>query len=249
LKKNRLYGYLYRVRVLCVADHIDPLVYSPGIKERFKDVSLVISCGDLPFTYYDYILSNLNKPLLFVFGNHNLRRLSDYDYRHQPEPEERSAAYTPKAPGGGYYISGRVARVQGVIFAGLGGSMNYNRGLNQFTERRMFFYMLRLIPFLLWNRLVYGRFLDVLITHAPPEGIHDCRDRCHRGFRSFLWFMKTFKPQYLVHGHIHLYGNNEQRRTEYRDTMVVNAFDHYVIDVEEMNGKVHRKTAPQPGRA
>jgi hypothetical protein len=210
-------------------------------------VSLVISCGDLPFNYYDFILSNLNKPLLFVFGNHNLRRLPDYDRRHRPGPEEQSALYKPKPPGGGFYISGRVMRVNGIIFAGLGGSMRYNGGLNQFSNARMFLYMLKLIPVMLWHRLVHGRFLDVLVTHAPPEGIHDCQDRCHRGFRPFLWFMKTFKPQFLVHGHIHLYGSNEKRRTEYLDTVVVNAFDHYVIEVEEFNGKTNRKTAPQPG--
>jgi hypothetical protein len=249
LKKPAFYGYLYGVRVLCVSDHVDPLVYSPAIKERFKDVSLVISCGDLPFNYYDYILSNLNKPLLFVFGNHNLRRLSDYDCRHRPEPEAEPTGYRPKPPGGGMYISGRVRRIHGVIFAGLGGSMKYNNGLNQFSNRGMYLYLLRLLPGLLWNRLAHGRFLDVLITHAPPEGIHDCRDRCHRGFRAFIWFMRTFKPAYLIHGHVHLYGANELRRTEYQDTVVVNAFDHCVIDVEEWNGKVHRKTAPQPGRA
>ncbi len=237
------------MRVLCIADHIDPLVYSPGIKDRFKDVSLVISCGDLPFEYYDYILSNLNKPLLFVFGNHNLKRLPDYDYRHKPEPEAQSATYKPKPPGGGYYVSGRVVLMNGIIFAGLGGSMSYNRGLNQFSNRGMFLYMLRLIPSLLWHRLIHGRFLDVLITHAPPEGIHDCQDRCHRGFRAFIWFMKAFKPRFLIHGHVHLYGNNGERRAEYRDTVVINAFDHYVIDVEEWNGKTDRKTAPQPGRA
>jgi uncharacterized protein len=237
------------VRVLCVADHVDPLVYSPGIKERFKDVGLVISCGDLPFEYYDYIQSNLNKPLLFVFGNHNLTRLPEYDHRHKPEPEGQKCEYESTAHGGGHYVSGRVVRVNGIIFAGLGGSMRYNRGLNQFSNRGMYRYLLRLIPALLWNRIVHGRYLDVLITHAPPAGIHDCQDVCHRGFRAFLWFMKIFKPRYLVHGHVHLYGNNETRSTDYLDTVIVNAFDHFVIDIEERNGKTYRKTAPQPGRA
>jgi len=60
------------MKVLCVSDQIDPLVYSSNIKERYKDIDLVISAGDLPMEYLDFIVSSLNKPVLFVFGNHNL---------------------------------------------------------------------------------------------------------------------------------------------------------------------------------
>jgi len=60
------------ITVLCVADHIGPRVYSPGVKDRFQGVQLVISAGDLPLSYYDFLVSSLNKPLLFVFGNYNL---------------------------------------------------------------------------------------------------------------------------------------------------------------------------------
>ena len=60
------------MKILCVADHRSPLVYSTGIKERFKDVSFILGAGDLPMDYYGYIVSSLNKRLYFVFGNHNL---------------------------------------------------------------------------------------------------------------------------------------------------------------------------------
>jgi hypothetical protein len=237
------------MRVLCVADHIDPVVYSPLIKDRFKEVSLVVSCGDLPLDYYDYITSNLNKPLLFVFGNHNLNRIDEYDGRYRPGPEEQPARYEERRTVGGQYVGGRVVTVKGLIIAGLGGSMCYNKGQNQFSNSGMFMYMLRLIPSLLWHKIVHGRYLDVLVTHAPPAGIHDGRDLCHRGFKPFVWFMNAFQPKYLVHGHVHLYGNNEERRAEYRHTVVVNAFDHCVIDVEERHEQTHRKPAPAPQRA
>jgi Icc-related predicted phosphoesterase len=237
------------MRVLCVADHVDPVVYSPAIKDRFKDVSLVISCGDLPLDYYDYISSNLNKPLLFVFGNHNLNRIAEYEGRYRPGPEAPVVPFDERRNAGGQYIGGRVVMVKGLIFAGLGGSMCYNKGENQFSNTGMFLYMLRLIPALLWHKIVHGRFLDVLVTHAPPAGIHDARDLCHRGFKPFVWFMNAFRPKFLIHGHIHLYGNNEARRAEYRHTVVVNAFDHYVIDVEERNEQVDRKPVAAPGSA
>ena len=89
--------------------------------------------------------------------------------------------------------------------------MRYNQGDHQFTESEMFFRILRMVPHLCWNRIRYGRWLDILITHAPPRGIHDKEDTCHTGFKAFLWFMRCFKPAYLLHGHVHLIDMNEQR--------------------------------------
>jgi Icc-related predicted phosphoesterase len=80
---------------------------------------------------------------------------------------------------------------------------------------------------------LHKKYLDVLLTHAPPKGIHDKPDLCHSGFKSFLWFIKTFKPRYLVHGHIHLYDLADKRRTRFMDTDVINAYGHYVIDTAE----------------
>jgi len=39
--------------------------------DRFGDVELVLSCGDLPYYYLEYIVSMLNVPLLYVHGNHD----------------------------------------------------------------------------------------------------------------------------------------------------------------------------------
>jgi len=223
------------MKILCVSDYIDQLVYSANIKTRFKDVSLVISCGDLPLDYYDFIISSLNKPLLFVFGNHNLKRIAFYDHRYRMPLSSSAVAYDRYRPCGGQYISGKVVTEKGLLIAGLGGSMRYNNGMNQLSDRGMYFYLLKLIPALLWNKIMYGRFLDILVTHAPPYRIHDCEDICHRGFKAFLWFMKVFKPEYLIHGHIHLYDQNEERKTKYLNTTIVNAFKHYVIEAGESN--------------
>jgi hypothetical protein len=225
------------MKILCISDYIDPLVYSTNIKKRFKDVSLVLSCGDLPLDYYDFIISSLNKPLFFVFGNHNLRRLGNYDTRYRMYLPLRSPEHERYRPCGGRYISGRVRYIKGLIIAGLGGSMNYNNGFNQFSDRGMFFYMLRLLPSLLWHRLLHGRYIDILITHAPPRGIHDWDDRCHTGFKAYLWFMRRFKPKYLIHGHIHLYSQNAARKSRYMDTTVINAFKHYILQIEDNHGQ------------
>src|SRR5947207_13754792 len=59
------------VTILAVSDEVDPLVYSDHVRERFRHVDLVLSCGDLPYSYLDYIVSMLDVPLYGVRGNHD----------------------------------------------------------------------------------------------------------------------------------------------------------------------------------
>jgi len=221
------------VKILCISDQIDPLVYSPSIKERFSDIDMILCAGDLPLDYLDFIISSLNKPLFFVFGNHHTEDLRYFKISWNSQLIEDNREYFSC---GAIHAGSKVVMEDNFIVAGLGGSMRYNNGNNQFTEFQMFFEALKLVPGLLWNRLVRGRFLDVLLTHAPPKGIHDKNDKCHWGFKTFLWLMKTFKPKYLVHGHIHLYDLLAVRRTKWQNTTVINAYGHYVIDMGESNG-------------
>ena len=218
------------MKILCISDQIDPQVYSPSIRERFADVDLILSAGDLPLDYLDFIISNLNKPLYFVFGNHHIEELKHYKKLWDiPQLIHEEREYL----GCGAVHLGTKVKTEGkFILAGLGGSMRYNNGYNQFTDFEMFFEITKLIPSLLWNRLFHGRFLDILLTHAPPKGIHDKNDKCHWGFKTYLWFMRVFKPRYLVHGHIHLYDLCDIRCTKWEKTTIINAYSHYVINLE-----------------
>jgi len=216
------------LKILCISDQIDPQVYSPRIKERFSDVDFILSAGDLPLDYLDFIISCLNKPLFFVFGNHHTNELKHY----RKTDESTLLHYEREYLGcGAIHLGSKVKNEDNLIVAGLGGSMRYNNGVNQFTDFEMFLEILKIIPGLLWNRIAYGRYLDILLTHAPPRGIHDKEDKCHLGFKIYLWFMKVFKPKYLVHGHIHLYDLSEIRCTKWENTVVCNAFGHYVINL------------------
>ncbi len=218
------------MKILGVADHIDPIVYSGAIRERFGDVDLVIGAGDLPMDYLDFICTTLGKPLVFVFGNHNLTGFHDFN-RSAESYEKSSQTWTlGKLRGpGGLYIDRKVIRIKGLLIAGLGGSPWYNGGDNQFSERSMFLRAFGLIPRLLWNKLRHGRYLDVLVTHAAPFGVQDGTDRAHLGFRTFLWMMKKFKPRYLIHGHVHLWDRNQPRVSRFHETTVVNAYDHVIV--------------------
>ncbi len=217
------------MRVLCVSDQVDPLVYSPRLKERFGDVDLVLAAGDLPMEYLGFIASMLNKPLLYVEGNHDLGRLALGGGAQARFDDPRGYADSF----GSTDIGFRIAREEGLIILGLPGSMRYNGGPNQFSEAGMALRLLVLAPQLLWNRLVHGRACDIVLCHAPPRGVHDRDDPCHRGFRSFRWLIAAARPRWLIHGHVHLYDLADVRVSAVRDTTVVNAFGHWLLDTGE----------------
>ena len=224
------------MKILCVADHIDPLVYSASAKTRFADIDFVLSAGDLPMEYLGFISATLNKPILFVFGNHHLKHLSRFRrWGVHDDKDYYSLDHAPQLKNyfGSTYVGGRVLQQNGLMIAGLGGCRRYNRGENQFTEFQMFMQMVRLIPRLVVNRVFRGRALDILLSHASPLGVNDRPDPTHRGFKVFLWFLKRFKPTFQLHGHIHLYDINAQREVQYENTRVINVYDHYVLEIED----------------
>lgn len=228
-------GLRRTMKILCVADHVDPLVYSTQVKQRFADVDMVLSAGDLPLNYYDFIVSSLNKPLLFVFGNHNLRGMDRYQKSRDSfdDLKEPKSGLSYDAYVGARYVDRRVVREKGLLVGGLGGSLQYNSAENQFSDLAMYARAILMVPRLLFNRLVYGRYIDILLTHAPPLGVNDRPDRCHTGFKAFLWFLRVFRPRYLVHGHVHLYDTTERREQAYAGSRVVNAYDHCLIEIED----------------
>ena len=65
------------MKILCVADETDSLVYSPSSKRLFGDCDFVISAGDLPLRYYDFIMTIMGKQLYYVYGNHNLEQFKE----------------------------------------------------------------------------------------------------------------------------------------------------------------------------
>ncbi len=221
------------MKILCVADEKDPLVYSSQIKERFKDIDLVLGAGDLPLKYYGFIVSSLNKPLMYVFGNHHLQ---DFDAIHGKNTYPSLLDHHEQVNRfsyGSIHIGGRARKMQGILIAGLGGCKNYNKGKNQYSEFHMFMRIVKLMPHMFWNRIIHGRWIDILLTHAPPFELGDRPDPCHQGFKVFRLFIKWFKPKYLLHGHVHLWEINATREHHYHNTTILNVFNHLVLDIEE----------------
>jgi Icc-related predicted phosphoesterase len=74
--------------------------------------------------------------------------------------------------------------------------------------------------------------VDILLTHAPAQGLGDGQDMCHRGFQPFLGFMDKYHPRYMVHGHVHLnYGVDVPRIRQYGQTTVINAWERYILEI------------------
>jgi hypothetical protein len=210
------------MRVLAISDKVEPVLYSAAICRRDGEVDLVISCGDLPFYYIEYVVSMVNKPSYYVFGNHGR------------EVEYQGGDWRQKtAPLGAINLHGRTVQEGDLLMAGLEGSIRYNSAPRfQYTDREMMRRVMGMAPKLMRNRIRYGRYLDVLVAHSPPYGIHDEPDRAHTGFRSFLTFMRWYKPSYLLHGHVHLYRRNVQTRTMYDQTEVINVYPFQILDLE-----------------
>lgn len=198
-------------KILSLSDVELDLIYSPAICTRFKDIDLVLSCGDLPYYYLEYVISSLNRPFFFVRGNHS-------------QILEFSISKKKSAPEGGEDLHRKVCMSNGLILAGVEGSLRYREGPFQYSQAEMWWHVIRLIPAFLRNQAIHGRYLDIFVSHAPPWGIHDQPDLPHQGIKAFRWLLEVFRPAYHFHGHIHLYRQDAVRRTRYRDTTVVNSY-------------------------
>ena len=232
------------MKILCVSDYVDPLIYNQNVKAAFSDIDLILCAGDLPMDYVDFIVSVFNKPTYFVFGNHDLKeyhlyhRDSRMDTGHTKNYEQAINGHGATYLGFKCFVNENLlfedpqtGRKTPLLIAGCSGSNRYNNGLCQFTDGQMKFKLLKMVPKLIYNKLKYGRYLDIFMTHASPRHIHDHDDPCHIGFECYNWFLQRFKPTYMVHGHIHLYDLREERIGKYYDTTVVNAYAHYVIEL------------------
>ncbi len=128
-------------------------------------------------------------------------------------------------------MDGRIEDVAGLRVAGLGGSIRYREGPNQYTQKEMRGRARRLRRRAAARRLRRRRGVDVLLTHAPPLGVGDEEDPAHQGFEALLDLVERLSPKFLIHGHIHPYGEARPDR-QLGTTTVVNAVPFRLLEVE-----------------
>lgn len=186
---------------------------------------IVLSCGDLPFDYLEYLVSRVDVPLLYVPGNHDpgLRL---------PDTTWSPLQFDTPVPGpeGCENIDGRITEALGLRVAGLGGSLRYKSGPNQYSQAQMRWRALNLEIRVRLKRVRNRRKLDILVTHAPPFGFADAQDAAHVGFASFNRLIRSSQPLLAVHGHVHPYGRTQPERRS-GITRVINVVPSHLIEI------------------
>jgi uncharacterized protein len=107
----------------------------------------------------------------------------------------------------------------GLSFSGFGGSPRYSpHGGNEWTEEEAERMLAFLPP------------ADVLLAHAPPEGVNDePDDRVHRGSPALRAWVERNQPGWLLHGHT--LPNPARRVSELGPTRVVHVRGAVPIEI------------------
>lgn len=209
-----------KARILLLADEVDRAYYQFWKPERFQDIDLIISCGDLPARYLEFIATMFHGEVLYIPGNH------DQNYLHHP-------------PEGCINIDDRIYEWHGLRILGLGGSMRYKPGPFQYTQQEMDRRLSKLR-----YKLYFSSGIDILVTHAPAFEQHDGKDLCHIGFQAFNTIIERYHPSYFFHGHVHLSYGSYPRKYFIEETECINAFSSFVVEIplpEENHSKFPKR--------
>jgi len=206
------------VKILAVSDEVVERLYTLCASGHFREIDLILACGDLPYPYLENLLTFLNVPLFYVPGNHDPIYNSD-----------NTLAYAEGATN----IDLKVIRFKKFLIGGLGGSIQYRPdGTNQYSQTEAFLRAFRLLPRLVLNQINYGRRLDILITHSPPFGVHDEDTLAHQGLKAINWLLQIAQPRYHFHGHTHFQRRNLSPSETIHDlTKIMNVFPYKVVEV------------------
>ena len=198
------------MKILCIADEELTIFWDSYVPGRLKEYDLILSSGDLKAAYLSFIVTMARAPVMYVHGNHD-------------------TGYAVTEPEGCDSIDGQMVEYRGLRILGLGGCLWYRPGAPQYSEKEM----RKRIWKLRWQIAKSGG-VAISGTHAPPRGGGDGEDRAHQGFETFLELMDTYRPRYLLHGHVHLsYGRDRTREREYHDTKVINVCEKYGLEIPD----------------
>lgn len=210
------------MRVLAVSDEVADALHHPQVRRLQPD--LVVGTGDLPWDYLEFLATALDVPVVFVPGNHD------------PEVVTRTSGWRAVLTGDGMpqadprplgctNADGVVVEAAGLRIAGLGGSIRYRSGPNQYTQREQARRGRRLV------RRAGDGSVDLLLTHSPARGLGDQDDPPHQGFDALHDVVDRLRPTWHLHGHIHPYGMARPDR-HVGPTTVRNVIPWQVLDVE-----------------
>ena len=161
------------MRILAVSDTESTALWDHYNSNKITNTDLILSCGDLNPQYLSFLVSCTNLPLLYVHGNH------DEKYDQTP-------------PEGCICIDDKIYVHEGIRILGLGGCMPYKPGKYMYTEKEMKRRLLHIK-----HQLIFYRGFDILLTHAPAQGLGDGDDHAHQGYQTFLGLLDKYQPKYM----------------------------------------------------
>ncbi len=198
------------MKLMIVADCEEPGLWEYYTPAKTEGVDLILSCGDLDPDYLEFLTTMVNRPLVYVRGNHD-------------------GVYDRKEPLGCDDIDDKIYNWHGLRILGLGGSYRYRPGPDMYTEAEMEKRIRKLRGLLAFT----GGF-DILLTHAPAEGYGDLDDLAHAGFSCFNDLLEKYKPAYMFHGHVHReYGSFQREHTHACGTKIINGYGHVILDLPD----------------
>jgi Icc-related predicted phosphoesterase len=196
------------VKILAVSDEESSYIWDFFDRSAFDGVEIVISCGDLHRDYLEFLATLLPVPLLYVPGNHD-------------------KSFITHPPGGCVNIDGRVEICKGLRISGLGGCKSGNPlAAYEYSESVMSRRAGKL-------RRAISRAggLDILVTHAPSEGLGDGKDAFHQGFAAFKGIVEDFSPKLHLFGHQHKRYGLTGAPAEYCGTRLINACGYKIVEL------------------
>ena len=200
------------MKILALADEELMSFWDYYVPGRLKEYDLILSSGDLKAAYLSFIVTMARAPVLYVHGNHD-------------------TGYSLNPPEGCDCIDDHFVVYHGLRILGLGGCRKYRPGPHQYTERQMR-HRIRRLKWLIW---LHGG-VDIVLTHAAPEGLGDSSDPAHRGFAALKALIEEAHPKYLIHGHVHMsYDHTIPREMECEGTKVINAYERYELEIPDVS--------------
>ncbi len=184
--------------------------------ERFKDISVLLSCGDLPERYVRTVAESLSRPYFFVLGNHDLGR--------------KKITKLNKTKNIGF----KFKKCEGALFLGFYGSEKYNttnddNQIGQITNTIMVLWIIIKYFFLL---KFIGRKKLIVISHNTPI-FNKKDDKTHRGFWAYGLVIKLLTPEVWIHGHTHLKTMYIDKIVKKDKTKIINIYGYKIIDIDD----------------
>ncbi len=150
------------MKILAISDVPSKLLWDESVRKRLEGIDLILSCGDLPKKYLEY--------------------LTNFNHRPHPVRPRQPRRQLQGVRTGWLHLCGRCGLcLEGLRIMGLGGCNRYNRDDTfQYTEAEM-----RRRARKLWLAARRAGGIDILLTHAPASGLNDGTDKAHKGFQVF----------------------------------------------------------------